>query len=114
MKVAPRTAKTQKLADPAGVLFELGHSLNAARTQMDVVRSILKPADKLFGWDASAFDICGAEQKSFYRILAIETVKGKRVESSAKKASPLAAMGSSEMTRGGAKAVLRSQRASGR
>jgi signal transduction histidine kinase len=58
----------------------LGRGLGAARTPVEVAKTIVGAADLLFPWDACVFDLVADDPGKISTVLCIDTVNGKRQE----------------------------------
>jgi PAS domain S-box-containing protein len=69
----------KRAAARARIFSELGRQLSAVRTPKEAAEAILGAADRLFGWDACLFDLCGPAPGRFTTVISVDTIEGKRI-----------------------------------
>jgi PAS domain S-box-containing protein len=61
---------------------KLGQKLSAAKTAREAAGIISEVAGELLGWDACSFSLCSPSGDLLYHVLNVDTIAGRRVESS--------------------------------
>ncbi|PWU08425.1 MAG: hypothetical protein C5B50_29535 [Verrucomicrobia bacterium] len=91
----------------AEAFSDLGRRLSAAGNPREAAQIIVEIADRIFGWDASMFELYLADIDEIRTVLCLDTISGKRVDVTATRTVTEPTARARQIVREGAKLILK-------